>query len=144
MSEQTSEMKHGDLTEKIIGVFYSVYNKLGHGFLESVYEEAMVMSLEDIGLTVQRQVSVPVWFHGKQIGDFRGDVVVEDCVLLELKAVQRLESAHDAQLMNYLKSTHLEVGLLLNFGPRPEIRRRIVGNHSKNLGTLSKAASQRI
>ena len=104
----------------------------------------MIMCLEEAGMSVQRQMPVSVWFRGKQIGDFRGDLVVNDCVLLELKAVRRLESSHEAQLMNYLKATRLEVGLLLNFGPRPEVKRRIVGNQSKNLGTLSKAASHKI
>ncbi len=102
-----TEMKHADLTEKIIGVFYSVYNELGHGFLESVYEEAMAISLEEAAFSVGRQLSVPVWFHGKQIGDFRTDIIVNDCVLLELKAVQHLDSAHDAQIMNYLKINSL-------------------------------------
>ena len=144
MNDKTAEMKHAELTEKIIGIFYSVYNELGHGFLESVYEEAMAMSLEAAGMTVTRQLTVPVWFHGRQIGDFRADLVVDDRVLVELKAVQRLEPAHDAQLMNYLKSTRFEVGLLLNFGTRPEVHRRIVGNHRKNFKLLSKSASTQI
>src|SRR6185312_9291954 len=135
MIENTSEMKHTELTEKIIGIFYSVYNELGHGFLESVYEEAMSISLVESGLKIERQFAVPVWFHGQQIGEFRGDLVVEDAVLLELKAIQRLETSHDAQIMNYLKATRFEVGLLLNFGPRPEVRRRIVGNHNKRFTT---------
>lgn len=141
MTEDLSEMKHAELTERIIGVFYSVYNELGHGFLESVYEEAMVISLVEAGLKIERQFPVPVWFHGKLIGEFRGDLVVNDTVLLELKAIQRLETSHEAQIMNYLKATRFEIGLLLNFGPRPEIRRRIVGNHNKNIKTPSKTTS---
>jgi GxxExxY protein len=134
----TQEMKHAQLTEAIIGVFYSVYNELGHGFLESVYEEAMAVSLQEKGFTIQRQFPVPVWFHGMQIGEFRGDLVVNDLILLELKAIQRLETS---QLMNYLRATRFELGLLLNFGPKPEVRRRIVGNQYKNLSLLSKTAS---
>jgi GxxExxY protein len=87
-------MKHEELTEKIIGVFYRVYKELGHGFLESVYEEAMAISLSESGLVVARQSAVPVWFHGKKIGDFKADLVVNNLVLLELKALKRLEQAH--------------------------------------------------
>jgi GxxExxY protein len=81
MNDKTSEMKHAELTEKIIGVFYSVYNQLGHGFLESVYEQAMVIALKASGISVARQVAIPVCFQGQQIGDFRADLIVDDAVL---------------------------------------------------------------
>ncbi|OLE14125.1 MAG: hypothetical protein AUG89_03375 [Acidobacteria bacterium 13_1_20CM_4_56_7] len=116
---QTAQLKHGDVTEKIVGVFYDVYNELGYGFLESVYEESLVIALQEAGLEVNRQVSVPVWFRGQKVGDFRADVTVENCVLLELKCAKGLDAAHEAQILHYLKSTDIEVGLLLNFGVRP-------------------------
>ena len=115
--------KHKDLTEKIIGLFFQTYNELGYGFLESVYEEAFAITLASAGLRHQRQVPVPVWFRGTQIGDFRADFIVEEVVLLELKAARALEPAHDAQLLNYLRATNLEIGLLLNFGAKPQFRR---------------------
>src|SRR5882757_4054081 len=109
-------MKHEELTQKIIGVFYDVYNELGHGFLESVYETAMVIALEDAGLSVKRQVEVPVWFRGRQIGTFFADLLVEDVVIVELKAVRSIDPSHEAQLLHYLRATEIELGLLLNFG----------------------------
>ena len=110
--------KHRDLTEKIIGVFYAVYNELGHGFLESVYEQALALALVQAGLNVQRQVPVVVWFRGQKIGDFRADMLVEGLVL-ELKAARTIDQAHEKQLLNYLRATDVEVGLLLNFGLGP-------------------------
>src|SRR5256885_7195304 len=106
---QTAQLKHGDVTEKIVGVFYDVYNELGYGFLESVYEESLVIALQEAGLEVNRQVSVPVWFRGQKVGDFRADVTVENCVLLELKCAKGLDAAHEAQILHYLKSTDIEV-----------------------------------
>ncbi len=124
-------LKHEDLTEKIIKAFYSVYNELGHGFLESVYEEAMIISLKEAGLHVGRQRPVPVWYHQQKVGEFKADLVVEDLVLVELKAAQNLDSSHHAQIINYLNATEFEVGLLLNFGPKPEIHRRLLDNDRK-------------
>ena len=96
-------LKHRELTEKIIGVFYEVYNELGHGFIESVYEKAFEVALTSKGIAVLRQIEVPVWFRGKKIGDFTADMLVEKCVLLELKAGRALVAAHEAQLLNYLR-----------------------------------------
>ena len=124
---------HEELTEKIIGVYYDVYNELGHGFLESVYQEAMCIALVSAGLKVQRQVATPVWFRGQQIGDFRADLLVDDAVLIELKAVVHIDAAHEAQLLNYLRATAIEVGLLLNFGPRPQFRRLVFANERKRI-----------
>jgi len=125
--------KHRDLTEKIIGVFYAVYNELGHGFLESVYEQALALALVQAGLNVQRQVPVVVWFRGQKIGDFRADMLVEGLVLLELKAARTIDQAHEKQLLNYLRATDVEVGLLLNFGIRPEFRRLVFENERKKI-----------
>ena len=126
-------LKYADVTEKIIGVFYDVYNELGYGFLESVYEECLVIALRQAGLMVNRQVSVPVWFRGQKVGEFRADVTVENCVLLELKCAKALDPAHEAQILHYLKSTEIEIGLLLNFGLRPEFRRFLFDNERKKI-----------
>ncbi|HXE91353.1 MAG TPA: GxxExxY protein [Terriglobales bacterium] len=129
--------KHGllqeELTDKIIGVFYEVFNELGHGFLESVYEQAMFKALTQAGLKVERQVPIPVWFRGEQIGDFRADLLIDGKVLVELKAVHNLDSTHEAQVLNYLRATTIEVGLLRNFGPRPQLRRLLFTNDRKNI-----------
>jgi GxxExxY protein len=124
---------HEELTERIIGVYYEVYNELGHGFLESVYQAAMCIALESAGLRVQRQVATPVWFRGQQIGDFRADLLVNDAVLIELKAVAHVDASHEAQLLNYLRATTIEVGLLFNFGPRPQFRRLVFANDRKKI-----------
>ncbi|MBI2678388.1 MAG: GxxExxY protein [Candidatus Koribacter versatilis] len=129
-------MKHEELTEKIIGAFYTVYNELGAGFLESVYEEAMVIALAEAGVRFHRQHPVPVHFHGKRVGDFRADFVAEDCVVVELKACSMLEKSHEAQVINYLRGTRIEVGLLLNFGPKPQIRRIVLDNERKEVQAI--------
>jgi GxxExxY protein len=126
-------LKHGEITKKIIGVFYDVYNDLGYGFLESVYQRSLGLALEAAGLAVCNRVEIPVWFRGTQVGYFEGDMLVENCVLLELKAVRTLTSEHQAQLLNYLKATELEVGLLLNFGLKPEFKRLLFDNPRKAL-----------
>ena len=124
-------MKHEDLTEKIIGVFYTVYNELGHGFLESVYEQAMAIALREAGFHVVQQAPISVHFRGQTIGEFRADLLIEDKVIVELKAARAIEKAHEAQVMNYLRATKIEVGLLMNFGPRPEFKRFIFDNDRK-------------
>jgi len=126
-----TDLKHGLLTDKILRVFYDVYNELGHGFLESVYHRSFVLALESVGLNVCSRVDVPVWFRGTQVGHFEADLLVEKCVLLELKAVRTLDSSHRAQLLNYLRATDIEVGLLLNFGEKPEFKRLIFDNLKK-------------
>ena len=131
MSTDQHGLLHGEITEKILGVFFDVYNELGHGFLESVYEEAMRQALEEAGLAVECQVPVPVWFRGRQIGQSFADILVSKVVLLELKCVRKLEAVHDAQLLHYLRATPIEVGLLLNFGPRAEFRRLLFDNPRK-------------
>jgi len=133
MSGVAIGLQHGELTKKIIGVFCDVYNELGYGFLESVYEESLVISLDEAGLRLERQLAIPVWFRGHQVGQFRGDILVEGKVLLELKSTRTLEAAHEAQLLHYLKSTEIEIGLLLNFGSRPQFRRLLFDNHRKKI-----------
>ena len=131
MNTGSDGFKHGEITQKIIGVFYEVYNELGHGFLESVYHRSLLLALQSVGLNVSSRVDIPVWFRGSEVGHFQADILVEQCVLLELKAARALESAHRAQLLNYLRATEIEVGLLLNFGEKPEVKRLIFDNSKK-------------
>jgi GxxExxY protein len=143
MNADARGLKHKELTETIIGVFYEVYNELGYGFLESVYEKAFEIALTSKGLNVLRQIQVPVWFRGQKVGDFVADILVDKSVLLELKATRMLDSAHEAQLLNYLRATEIEVGLLFNFGIKPEFRRLIFENSRKQVqhfGEISIAA----
>ena len=126
-----TDLKHGLITDRILKVFYEVYNELGHGFLESVYHRSLVLALKSVGLNVSSRVSIPVWFRGTRVGRFEADILVEGCVLLELKAARMLDSSHRAQLLNYLRATEIEVGLLLNFGEKPEFKRVIFDNLKK-------------
>jgi GxxExxY protein len=137
-------LKHADITEKIIGIFYDVYNELGYGFLECVYEELLVIALNDAGLASRRQLSLPVWFRGRKVGDFRADLLVENSVLLELKSARSLEPAHEAQLLHYLKSTEIEVGMLLNFGTRPQFRRLVFDNERKKIREYPRKSVARV
>jgi GxxExxY protein len=124
-------MLHEELTGAIIGVFYHVHHELGFGFLESVYERSMIVGLRKLGLKVERQVRAPVYYEGEVVGDFSADLLVEDRVTVELKACRALDSSHEAQLINHLRATSIEVGLLLHFGPKPVFRRRILTNDRK-------------
>jgi GxxExxY protein len=123
--------KHSELTELIIGVFYEVYNELGFGFLESVYRNSLHLALLEKGLAVEQEVPVTVFFRGKNVGDFRADLVVNETILLELKTAEQIVAAHESQVLNYLRSTSLELGLILNFGPRPQVRRMLLDNSRK-------------
>jgi GxxExxY protein len=123
--------KHVDLTKRIIGVFYDVYNILGWGFLEKVYENALALRLRDCGLRAVQQKPISVFFDGTVVGEYFADVVVDDLILLELKAVDALTADHEAQLLNYLRATKYEVGLLMNFGPKPKVIRRAFDNDHK-------------
>lgn len=124
-------LKHRELTDLIIGTFYEVYNELGFGFLESVYEEAMMIALQARNLKAKQQTPISVWFRGKIVGNFTADLVIENAIIIELKAVRTLEEVHKAQLLNYLRATDVEVGLLLNFGHRPEFKRLAFDNERK-------------
>lgn len=123
--------KHDALTEQIIGIFYDVYNELGEGFLESVYREAMRLALSQAGLRVDAEVSVPVSFRGAVVGIFRADLIVNDIVLIELKACEQMLRQHESQTMHYLRATQIEVGLLMNFGPTPRFKRFVMDNELK-------------
>ena len=120
------ELLYKDLTNKIIRCFLNVFDELGRGFLESVYENAMMLELHDMGLEAQNQKELKVFYRGEVVGVFRSDIIVENKVLIEIKAARALVPAHDAQLVNYLKVTGIKVGLLLNFGEKPDFSRRIL------------------
>ena len=119
------------LTDKVINCFFKVYNTLGYGFLEKVYEKALLIELSKNGLKVERQKPIKVHYDKQVIGDYYADIMVNDIVILELKAVEVLCEQHELQLINYLKATDIEYGLLLNFGKRPEVRRKIFTNNLK-------------
>ncbi|SRR5581483_664669 len=129
------EGKHSDLTGKILGAFFQLHKEMGYGFSEKVYQSAFAILLEEIGLIVEQQKPIRVYFHGKVVGEYVADMIVNGVVLLELKAVEKLLDAHAAQMLNYLKATEIEVGLLINFGPQAEFRRKIYDNQRK--GSLS-------
>jgi GxxExxY protein len=133
--------KHSDITEKIIGVFYEVYNELGFGFLESLYEEAMAIVFESKGIGFQRQAPVQVWFSGRKIGSYDADFLVEGVVVVELKACRTLDPSHEVQLLHYLRSTEIEIGLLLNFGPKPQVRRMAFDNSRKGISVHQRSSA---
>lgn len=133
--------KHSDITEKIIKGYYKVYNTLGYGFLEKVYENSLFMELREMGLMVEKQKPISVKYEGKEVGEYYADLVVNGYVIVELKAAESLCEEHEYQLINYLKATDIEVGLLLNFGKEPEIRRRVFANENIKLNHKQSASS---
>ena len=126
-------MIHEETTSKIIGAFYTVYNTLGYGFLEKVYENAMVIELRKLGLDCAKQHPIKVKYEGNIVGDYFADIIVENTVILELKAAEAIVEEHELQLINYLKATEIETGLLLNFGKKPEFKRKIFTNDRKKI-----------
>ena len=120
-----------ELTERILGAFYDVYNALGYGFLEKVYENALAHQLQKLGLSVGRQQRIQVYFDGLMVGEYSTDLLVEGRVILELKAAEALADEHVAQLMNYLKATTCEIGFVLNFGPEAAFKRVYFNNGKK-------------
>jgi GxxExxY protein len=123
--------KHAALTDRIIGAFFAVYNRLGYGFTEKVYENALALELRKLGLQVEQQKPIKVYYDGQVVGEYFADIVVNGVVILELKAVRRFLKEHEAQLLNYLKATAVEVGMLLNFGPKSDFRRKVYDNDRK-------------
>jgi GxxExxY protein len=123
--------KHSELTEVIIGAFFAVYNTLGYGFLEKVYVNALKLEFERRGLKVASEFPIAVRYLGQAVGEYYADILVNDLIIVEVKATKTLLQEHEAQLLNYLKATPYEVGLLLNFGPKPEQKRRSFDNHRK-------------
>ena len=123
-----SELLHGDVTDGILGGFYAVSRQMGHGFLESVYQAAMFLELTDRAIKVRANIRLPVRYKDRIVGDFKTDLIVEDKVIVEVKAMRMIEPSSEAQLLNYLRASDVEVGLILNFGPRLEFRRRVLEN----------------
>ena len=124
-------MKHQELTEKIIQIFYKVYNTLGYGFLEKVYENAMMIEFRKAYIPAVSQDPIKVIYDEEVVGEYFADILVDRKVIVEIKATKTLIADHEAQLLNYLKATDVEVGLLLNFGPEPEIKRKVFDNDRK-------------
>jgi len=119
------ELKHKELSEKIIAAAYNVHKELGYGFLEKIYKNALVIELGENGIKCAAEFPLKVKYHNIVIGDYYADIVVDDKIVIEVKAVSKLESVHEVQLVNYLKATGIEVGLLINFGQSVEVKRRI-------------------
>ena len=119
-------------TELVIGCFYKVYNTLGYGFLEKVYERALLIELRKQGLTCEAQTPILVYYDGERVGEYFADILINDELILELKASETIVMDHELQLINYLKASNVEVGFLMNFGRKPEIRRKIFSNLRKN------------
>jgi GxxExxY protein len=124
-------MIHEETTSEIIQCFYRVYNTLGFGFLEKVYENALYLEMKNHGLLCSRQVPITAFYQGIAVGDYYADIIVDDKIILELKAADTLVEEHELQLINYLKATRIEIGLLLNFGKEPQVRRKIFTNDRK-------------
>ncbi|HRF76411.1 MAG TPA: GxxExxY protein [Chitinophagales bacterium] len=116
---------HKDLTDLIIQAFYKVYNELGYGFLEKVYENALIIELKKIGLLIEQQVKIKVYYDETPVGFYLADLLVESSVIVEIKAAESLCYEHECQLINYLKASNVEVGLLLNFGKKPTFKRKV-------------------
>lgn len=122
------ELLHKDITDKIIKAFYEVYNELGYGFLEKVYENALFIELTSLGLICEKQKKINVFYDNQLVGEYFADIIVNNAVIVELKAAETLCEEHEFQLLNYLKATDIEVGLLLNFGKKPQFKRKILTN----------------
>lgn len=127
------ELIHKELTDIILKAFFDVYNELGYGFLEKVYQNSLYIELKSKGLKVEAQRQVKVNFKGFEVGEYYPDLIIEDKIILELKAAECIVEEHENQLINYLRATNIEVGLLLNFGRKPEFKRKVFENGRKNL-----------
>jgi GxxExxY protein len=127
------EILHKELTNKIVGCFYTVYNTLGFGFLEKVYENAMMVELYKQRIYAEKQRPISVYYSESVVGEYFADIIVEDTIIIELKAAECLIEEYELQLINYLKATDKEIGLLLNFGKRPEFKRKIFTNDRKRM-----------
>lgn len=137
-AETSIHLKHHDVTDEILKAFYRVYNTLGYGFLEKVYENALAIELRKMGHSVVQQSPIRVYYEGVVVGDYVADLVVDGKVVVENKSRDAIASEHEAQLVNELRSTDIEVGLLLNFGPKAEFRRKVFDNSRKKKTLLPK------
>ena len=131
MNADFQDFKHKELTDKIINLFYRVYNKLGYGFLEKIYENALMIELKEENIDAVVQAPIKVYYKGQILGEFFADILADNKIIIEIKAAKVLMEEHEAQLLNYLKATNIEVGLLLKFGPKPEVKRKAFDNKRK-------------
>ena len=129
-------MLYSEITDKIINSFYKVYNVLGYGFLEKVYENALVIELKSAGFKVLQQQNIKVYYENQVVGDYFADIIVNDLIILEIKAAEGLRDENKAQLINYLKATNKEIGLLFNFGKKPDFKRAIFSNERKEISEI--------
>jgi GxxExxY protein len=127
------DLLHKDLTDSIIKVYYSVYNELGYGFLEKVYQNAFYLELKSQGFDVVAQQQIKVYYREKLVGEYYADLIVNELIIIELKASEVLVQENELQLLNYLRATDKEIGLLFNFGKKPEFKRKIFTNDKKNI-----------
>jgi len=134
---------YGRITNAVLASFYSVHTELGHGFLEGVYKNALAVMLRASGLRVEREVPFEIWFHGHSIGQYRADLIVADKVIVEVKGGRTIAVAHTRQVLNYLRASGLEVGLLLNFGQLPEFK-RVVSTRSSPRRSAQSASSSAV
>jgi GxxExxY protein len=131
MNADFQDFKYKELTNRLIKIFYKVYGKPGYGFLEKIYENAMMIEFKKDGITAIAQAPIKVHYEGEVVGEYYADIPVEDKIIIELKALNNLAGENEAQLLNYLKATNIEVGLLFNFGPKPEVKRKAFDNIRK-------------
>ena len=131
MNADLSNIKHQEITDKVIKIFYKVYGQLGYGFLEKVYTNAIMIELKKEGIPAIAQSPIKVIYEKEVVGEYFADILVDIKVIVEIKAARGLASENEAQLLNYLKATDVEVGLLLNFGPKPEVKRKLFDNSRK-------------
>lgn len=131
MNADYQDFKYKELTKKIIKIFYKIYNKLGYGFLEKVYENAMMIEFKKESIPAASQSAIKVYYEDEIVGGYFADILVNDKIIVEIKAARNLAPEHEAQLLNYLKATSIEVGLLINYGPKPEIKRKAFDNYRK-------------
>lgn len=129
------ELQNQELSGKIIKAYYTVYNELGYGFLEKVYENALLLELRSMNLFCSKQQPIKVYYNAQNVGEYYADIIVNDSIIIELKAAEGLSEEHELQLVNYLKATEIEVGLLLNFGKTPQFKRKIFTNDRKKTYT---------
>jgi GxxExxY protein len=122
------ELLHGALTGKIIGAFFDVYNELGHGYAELVYQRAIVIALRERGVEIETERALTIYYHGQIVGEYRADLITEGKVIVECKVAPKIAQTHETQLLNYLKATSIKIGLILNFGPDATFRRMLLSS----------------
>ena len=124
-------MLYKEKTDLIINAFYKVYNRLGYGFLERVYHNSFIVELQKNGFDIKSEYPIKVTYEGVEVGDYFADIIVDNCIIIEVKATEQLREEHECQLINYLKATEMEVGLLFNFGRKPSFKRKLFTNDRK-------------